>query len=267
MGLPIIKFLQNKVCDACVKGKHVLSSFKLKKMVSTTKPLELIHMDLCGPMRIQSRSGKKYVLVIVDDYSRFTWVIFLASKDETFNEFVAFAKKIQKISGHSIVHLRSDHGTEFENSRFDEFCRENGMNHNFSAPRTPQQNGVVERKNRTLEEMARTMLIASGLPRNFWAEAVNTACYILNRVTIRSIINKTPYELFRGRKPNISHLRAFGCKCFVHNNGKKNLGKFDERSEEAIFLGYSSDSKAYKVHNKSSMCVEESIHIIFDEVN
>ncbi|XP_021719011.1 uncharacterized protein LOC110686710 [Chenopodium quinoa] len=105
--------------------------------------------------------------------------------------------------------------------------RENGMNHNFSAPRTPQHNGIVERKNRTLEEMARTMLIASGLPRNFWAEAVNTACYILNRVTIRSVINKTPYELFRGRKPNISHLRAFGCKCFVHNNGKKNLGKFD----------------------------------------
>ena len=111
------------------------------------------------------------------------------------------------------------------------------------------------------------MLIASGLPRNFWAEAVNTACYILNRVTIRSIINKTPYELFRGRKPNISHLRAFGCKCFVHNNGKKNLGKFDERSEEAIFLGYASDSKAYRVYNKNSMCVEESIHIIFDEVN
>ncbi|XP_021731349.1 uncharacterized protein LOC110698260 [Chenopodium quinoa] len=267
VGLPVIKFLQNKVCDACVKGKHVRSSFKLKKMVSNTKPLELIHMDLCGPMRIQSRSGKKYVLVIVDDYSRFTWVIFLASKDENFNEFVAFAKKIQKISGHSIVHLRSDHRTEFENSRFDEFCRENGMNHNFSAPRTPQQNGVVERKNRTLEEMARTMLIASGLPRNFWAEAVNTACYILNRVTIRTIINKTPYKLFRGRKPNISHLRAFGCKCFVHNNGKKNLGKFDERSEEAIFLGYASDSKAYRVYNKSSMCVEESIHIIFDEVN
>ncbi|XP_021749508.1 uncharacterized protein LOC110715248 [Chenopodium quinoa] len=113
VGLPIIKFLQNKVCDACVKGKHVRSSFKLKKM------------------------------------------------------FVAFAKKIQKISGHSIVHLKSDHGTEFENSRFDEFCRENGMNHNFSAPKNPQRNGVVERKNRTLEEMARTMLIASGLPRNF----------------------------------------------------------------------------------------------------
>src|SRR6187397_971030 len=236
-------------------------------MVSTKRPLKLIHMDLCGPMRIQSRSGKKYVMVIVDDFSRFTWVFFLVSKDETFDEFVAFVKKERRRTGNHLIHLRSDHGTEFENSKFDEFCNEYGTDHNFSAPRTPQQNGVVERKNRSLEEMARTMLIASGLPRNFWAEAVNTACYILNRVTIRSIINKTPYELFKGRKPSISHLRAFGCKCFVHKNGKKNLGKFDERSEEAIFLGYASDSKAYRVYNKNSMCVEESIHIIFDEVN
>ncbi|XP_021725053.1 uncharacterized protein LOC110692355 [Chenopodium quinoa] len=133
-GLPSIKFLCDKICDACVKGKQVRTSFKSKKMVSSTKPLELIHMDLCGPMRIQSRSGKKYVLVIVNDYSRFTWVIFMSSKDETFD-------------------------------------KEQGLSHNFSAPRTPQQNGVVERKNRTLEDMARTMLIASDLPRNFWAEA------------------------------------------------------------------------------------------------
>src|SRR6187397_63854 len=115
--------------------------------------------------------------------------------------------------------------------------------------------------------MARTMLIASGLPRNFWAEAINTACYIINRVMMRPIINKTPYELFKGRKPNISHFRAFGCRCFVHNNGKRNIGKFDERSDEAVFLGYASNSKAYRVYNKNTLCVEESIHVIFDESN
>ncbi|XP_021741922.1 uncharacterized protein LOC110708121 [Chenopodium quinoa] len=202
-GLPSIKFLCDKICDACVKGKQVRTSFKSKKMVSSTKPLELIHMDLCGPMRIQSRSGKK----------------------------------------------------------------EQGLSHNFSAPRTPQKNGVVERKNRTLEDMARTMLIASDLPRNFWAEAVNTACYIINRVMLRPTLNKTPYELMKGRKPNISHLRAFGCKCFVHNNGKRNIGKFDERSDEAVFLGYATNSKAYRVYNKRTMCVEESVHVIFDETN
>jgi len=126
---------------------------------------------------------------------------------------------------------------------------------------------VVECKNRTLEDMTRTMLIASGLVRNFWAEALNTSCYISNRCMIRPILNKTPYELFKGRKPNIMHLRIFGCKCYVHNNGKNALGKFDHRSDEAIFLGYSSYSKAYKVFNKRTLCVEESVHVLFDQSN
>ncbi|XP_074299912.1 uncharacterized protein LOC141631091 [Silene latifolia] len=124
--------------------------------------------------------------------------------------------------------------------------REHGIDHNFSARRTPQQNGAVERMNRTLEDMTRSMLLCSELPRNFWAEAVNTACYIRNRVSIRFIHKKTPYELLYGRKPNISHFRCFGSKCYVHNNGKNNLGKFEPRSYEAVFIGYSNLSKAYK---------------------
>ncbi|KMS94635.1 hypothetical protein BVRB_016780 [Beta vulgaris subsp. vulgaris] len=115
--------------------------------------------------------------------------------------------------------------------------------------------------------MARTMLLESGLPRNFWAEAVSTACYILNRIILRPLLKKTPYELLRGRKTNIVHLRIFGCKCFVHNNGKSSLDKFDPRSDEAVFVGYSSHSKAYKVFNKRTLCVEESIHVLFDETN
>jgi len=126
---------------------------------------------------------------------------------------------------------------------------------------------VVEQKNQTLEDMTRTMLVASSLPRNFWTEALNTACYIINRCTIRPIHNKMPYELFKGRKPNIVHLRVFGCKCYVHNNGKEPLGKFDPRSDEAIFLRYSSHNKAYKVFNKRTTCVEESVHVLFDETN
>ena len=115
--------------------------------------------------------------------------------------------------------------------------------------------------------MTITMLIASGLPRNFWTEALNTCCYIINRCMIRSILNKTPYEFFKGRKPNIIHLRVFGYKCYVHNNEKYTLGKFDPRSDEAIFLGYSSLSKAYRVFNKRTLCVEESVHMLFDETN
>ena len=135
LGLPGVKFPKDYVCDACVKGKQVRSSFKSKNMVTTSRPLELLHMDLCGPMRVQSIYGNRYFMVIVDDYSRFTWVIFLSSKDEAFDEFVTFAKRVQKSYGSQIIHLRSDHGTEFQNAKFDELCKENGMNHNFSAPR------------------------------------------------------------------------------------------------------------------------------------
>ena len=121
VGLPTIKYNGGKVCDACAKGKQVKSSCKSKRCVSTSRPLEMLHIDLCGPMRIMSRGGKRYVCVIEDDYSRFTWTLLLASKDETLEKFVSFLKKIEKRVGHSLVCLRSDHGTEFENSHFIDF--------------------------------------------------------------------------------------------------------------------------------------------------
>ncbi|GMI67487.1 hypothetical protein HRI_000418000 [Hibiscus trionum] len=113
--------------------------------------------------------------------------------------------------------------------------------------------------------MARTMLCKNNLPKYFWAEATNTACYIINRVMIRPILKKTPYEILKSKKPNISYFHPFGCKCFVLNNGKENLGKFDAKSDEAIFLGYSLNSKAYRVFNKRTLVVEESIHVVFDD--
>ncbi|XP_070005014.1 uncharacterized protein [Nicotiana sylvestris] len=174
-------------------------------------------------------------MLLVDDYFRFTWKLFLTSKDEAFGMFIAFVRKTQKQFRNQLASIRSDHGTQFENAKFAEFCDENGINHNFSAPRTPQQNGVVERKNITLDDMARTMLFSRKLPNSFWAEAVNTACYIVNRCMTRPLVEKTPSELLKGRKPNISHLRAFGCKCFVQNNGKNSLGKFDPRSDEGEY--------------------------------
>jgi len=125
------------------------------------------------------------VLVIVDDYSRFTWTLFLASKDESFDKFLVFLKKIEKRVGHSLVCLSSDHGKEFENSSFIDYCNEHGVHHNFSTPRTLQQNGVVERKNRTLEDITRTILIANGLPKKILVEALSISCYIINRCMIK----------------------------------------------------------------------------------
>ena len=125
----------------------------------------------------------------------------------------------------------------------------------------------MERNNRSLEELARTMLSESSLPKYFWADAVSTSCYVMNRVLIRSILKKTPYELFNGRKSNISNLKVFGCSCFVLNNGKEILGKFDEKANNGIFIGYSSNSHAYRVYNKRFMIIEESVHAMFDEVD
>ena len=177
-----------------------------------------------------------YIFVLVNDYSRYTWTIFSAAKDDAFEVFCSLMRKIQRKYGKQLKAIRSNHGTEFENSKFAQYCDYHGVDHNFSAPRTPQQNGVVERKNRTLQEMTRTMMITSKIANQFWAEAINTACYTINRCMTRPLLEKTPYELLKGRKPNISHLRVFGCKCFIHKNGKNLLGKFDARSDNGIFL-------------------------------
>ncbi|CAA2979436.1 Retrovirus-related Pol poly from transposon TNT 1-94 [Olea europaea subsp. europaea] len=194
-GLPNLKFEKDKICDACQFGKQVKSSFKPKIYTSTIKPLQLLHMDLFGPSRTASLGGKHYAFVIVYNFSRFTWVIFLSLKEEVLKTFKYFCKKVENEKGYSISTIRSDHSGEFDNVGFDDFCKEHGYEHNFSAPRTSQQNGVVERKNRTLQEMTRSMLNENNLPKFFWAEAINTACYIINRVFVSKRKTKTPYEL------------------------------------------------------------------------
>ncbi|GJT07347.1 retrovirus-related pol polyprotein from transposon TNT 1-94 [Tanacetum coccineum] len=234
-NLPKLKFDQH-LCDACKIRKQAHASHKAKNLVSTTRCLELLHMDLFDPSAVWSYRGNRYTLVIVDDYSRYTWTRFLKNKTEAFDQFEIFSKKIQNQLGCTIVSIRTDHGRGFDNEvQFGEFCNANGITHNFSAPRTPQSNGVVERKNRTLQEMSRTMLNEQSLPQKFWCNAVDTSTYILNRILIRAILGKTPYELLRGRKPTLDYFRVFGSKCFILNT-KDYLTKFDPKSYEGVFL-------------------------------
>ncbi|GJZ53197.1 retrovirus-related pol polyprotein from transposon TNT 1-94 [Tanacetum coccineum] len=222
-NVPKLKFDQH-FCDACKIGKKAHASHKAKNIVSTTRCLELLHMDLFGPSAVRSYRGNHYTLVIVDDYSR-----------------------------------------EFDNEvQFGEFCNANGITHNFSAPCTPQSNGVVERKNKTLQEMSRTMLNEQSLPQKFWCNAVDTSTYILNRILIRAILGKTPYELLRGRKPTLNYFRVFGSKFSILNT-KDYLTKFDPKSYEGIFLGYSQNSKAYIILNKHTRKVDEPLNVTFDE--
>ncbi|GJR15241.1 retrovirus-related pol polyprotein from transposon TNT 1-94 [Tanacetum coccineum] len=262
--LPKLKFDQY-FCHACKIGKQAHASHKAKNIVSTTRCLELLHMDLFGPSAVRNYGGNRYTLVIVDDYSRYTWTRFLKDKIEAFDQFKIFSKKIQNQLGCTIVSIRTNHGREFDNEvQFGEFCNANGITHNFSAPRTPHSNGVVERKNRTLQEMSRTMLNEQSLPQNFWCNTVDTSTYILNRILIRSILGKTPYELLKGRIPTLDYFRVFGSKCFILNT-KYYLIKFEPKSHECIFLGYSQNSKAYIILNKHTRKVEESLNVTFDE--
>ncbi|GKD89355.1 retrovirus-related pol polyprotein from transposon TNT 1-94 [Tanacetum coccineum] len=157
-----------------------------------------------------------------------------------------------------------DNGTEFKNKEMNQFCERKGIKREFSVARTPQQNGVAERKNRTLIEAARTMLADSKLPTTFWAEAVNTACYVQNRVLVTKPHNKTPYELFLGRKPALGFMRPFGCPVTILNT-IDHLGKFDGKADEGFFVGYSINSKAFRVFNSRTRIVEENLHVQFSE--
>lgn len=265
-GLPDYKYESENVCPSCAVGKIKRTSHKLKKIPHTLAPLHLIHMDLCGPMKIQSRNGKKYILVIVDDFSRYTWVKFLASKDETTQVLIDFITTTQVNLQLPVRYIRSDNGTEFKNAVFSEFCKSKGITHQFSAARTPQQNGVVERRNRTLVEAARTMLAYSKLPSNMWAEAVDTACHTQNRSIINQRHDKTPYEVINKHKPNINYFRIFGCVCYTLND-KDNVGKFEKKGDEGYFVGYSKSSIDYRIYNRKTNTIQETMNVWFDEMS
>ncbi|KAJ9553183.1 hypothetical protein OSB04_017228 [Centaurea solstitialis] len=263
-GLPKLTFDRDSLCPACQMGKMKRSSHKSKTESSCQSPLEMIHMDLCGPMRIQSISGKKYILVMVDEYSRYTWLEFLRMKSEAPELIIKFIKRIQVLLQLPVRKIRSDNGTEFKNATLDAYLTSVGISHNFSGAYTPQQNGVVERRNRTLVEAARTMLAYSGLPLTFWAEAVSTACFTQNRTIINKRFKKTPYHIINRRVPNVKFFHVFGCRCYILNN-RDNLGKFDKKADEGYFLGYSLTSKTFRVYNKRTKMVMETVYVTFDE--
>ncbi|KAJ9557281.1 hypothetical protein OSB04_011895 [Centaurea solstitialis] len=263
-GLPKLTFDRDSLCPACQMGKMKRSSHKSKTESSCQSPLEMLHMDLCGPMRIQSISGKKYILVMVDEYSRYTWLEFLRMKSEAPELIIKFIKRIQVLLQLPVRKIRSDNGTEFKNATLDAYLTSVGISHNFSGAYTPQQNGVVERRNRTLVEAARTMLAYSGLPLTFWAEAVSTACFTQNRTIITKRFQKTPYHIINRRVPNVKFFHVFGCRCYILNN-RDNLGKFDKKADEGYFLGYSLTSKTFRVYNKRTKMVMETVYVTFDE--
>ncbi|GJW45122.1 retrovirus-related pol polyprotein from transposon TNT 1-94 [Tanacetum coccineum] len=264
-GLPRLKFEKDHLCSACQLGKSRKATHKPKTINTITEVLHTLHMDLCGPLRVQSINGKKYILVIVDDYSRFTWVKFLRSKDETPVFVINLLKQLQVGLNKTVRFVRTDNGTEFVNKNLTDFYESVGITHEKTVPRTPQQNGVVERRNRTLVEAARTMLIFSKAPLFLWAEAVATACYTQNRSLIHTLHNKTPYELVHDKKPDLSFLRIFGALCYPTNDSE-DLGKLKAKADIGFFVGYAPNRKGYRIYNKRTRQIMETIHVTFDEL-
>ncbi|GJT07274.1 putative ribonuclease H-like domain-containing protein [Tanacetum coccineum] len=241
-GLPSKLFEINQTCVACQKGKQHRASCKTKTVSSISQPLQMLHMDLFGPTFVKSLMKKMYCLVVTDDFSRFSWVLFLATKDETSEILKTFITGIENLIDLRVKVIRCDNGTEFKNRVMNQFCEMKGIKREFSVAITSQQNGVAERKNRTLIEAARTMLVDSKLPTTFWAEAVNTAC----------------------RKPALSFMRPFGCPVIILNT-IDHLGKFDRKADEGFFVGYSTNSKAFRVFNNRTRIIEENLHVQFSE--
>jgi transposase InsO family protein len=262
-----VAFEKDRPCEACQASKKVGAPNHAKNIITTARPLEMLLMDLFGPVTYISIAGNKYVLVIIDDYSCFTWVFFLQDKGENQEVLKKFLKSAQNEFDAKVKKIRSDNGTEFKNTRVEDYhLDEEGIEHEFSATYTPQQNGVVEKKNRTVLEMARTMLDENKTSDRFWAEAVYTACHATNCLYLHKLLKKTHYELLTGNKPNISYFRVFGRKCYVLQKRSKS-SKFAPKVYEGFLLGYDSNSCAFRVFNKDSSCVETTRDVVFDETN
>nr|GFA49310.1 ribonuclease H-like domain-containing protein [Tanacetum cinerariifolium] len=213
---------------------------------------------------VSSISHKWYCLVVTDEFFKFTWTFFLKTKDESSGILRKFITEIENLKDLKVKIIRCDNGGEFQNKEMDDFCSQKEIKREFSNARTPQQNGVVERRNRTLIEAARTMLADAKLPVTVWAEAVNTACYVQNRVLVNKSHNKAPYELFNDRSPAIGFLKLFGCYVMILNT-VDHLGKFEAKGDKGYFIGYSMSSKAFRVSNKRTKRVEEILHVEFLE--
>ncbi|MCO5581806.1 hypothetical protein L7F22_035695 [Adiantum nelumboides] len=262
-GLPTVRS-PTGVCEPCQLGKQHRVAFPKQASTRASAPLALVHTDLCGPMSTSSLSGLCYMLVLVDDFSRYTWVSFLKLKSEAFGSIRDWKAMVEKEKDLKVKSIRSDRGGEFLSENFARWCKSEGIRRQLTTPYTPSQNGVVERKNRTIMEMARAMLAHASLPRSYWAEACNTAVYIQNRSPTHALQDMTPFQAYYGCKPTVSHFRVFGCSAFVHIPKEKRQ-KVDFKSRKLLFLGYSTESDAYRLYDPDTRTTTVSRDVVFDE--
>jgi hypothetical protein len=245
-GLPQFDTEHQEVCRGCALGKYTKTVFPSSDSRSTGI-LDLVHSDVCGPMSSVSLGGCEYYVTFIDDHSRRTWIYFLKTKSEVFKRFQEFKALVENQTGRKIKVLRSDNGGEYTSTEFRDFCTQEGIRRQLTVPYNPQQNGVAERKNMAIVGATRSMLHDQGLPFFLWVEACSTAVYLQNKSPHRALGSKTPEEAFTGRRPDVGHLRIFGCLTFSHVPSEKRT-KLDPTTEKGILVGYNGVSKAYRIY-------------------
>ena len=262
--LPDLKNVDVGLCEDFIFGKQKKVGFTKISKTPKAERLELVHTDVWGPSPVSSLVGSLYYVTFIDDSTRKLWVYFLKKKSEVFDTFRKWKAMVENETGLKIKRMRSNNGGEYRDNKFREFCANNGIKMEKTVPMTPQQNGVAERMNRTLNERARSMRIHAGLPKMFWAEAVNTAAYLINRGPSIPLDGKIPKEVWSGKEVNLSHLRVFGCISYVHIDSAER-SKLDAKSNKCVFVGYGDDEFGYQFWDYENRKIIRSRDVIFNE--
>ena len=257
------KLAPDPICEPCLSGKMNANPFPSSN-TRATKPLELIHTDLHGPFKVRTMSGYRYWITFIDDYTRFRTVIFLKSNDEAFSAFQRYKAYAENHLGAKIQCMRIDKGGEYMSNRFIDFMLNHGITRQYTVRARPQQNGVAERVNRTIEEHITAMLAESRLPPSFLGQAVAAYIHIWNRCSTTSLDSKTPYELWHRKIPNVSHLRVWGCTAYVHIQKDKRTG-IGSHMEKCVFIGYPEGYKGWMFYNPTTKRTVISERAEFDE--
>jgi transposase InsO family protein len=259
-----LKTVEIGFCEDCVLGKQKRVSFSRDGRTLKKQKLELVHSDLWGPAPVSSIGGASYYMTFIDDCTRKVWVYFLKHKSDAFECFKRWKARVETETGLKVKCLRSDNGGEYELHEFKEYCAVNGVRMEKTVKGTPQQNGVAERMNRTLNERARSMRLKCGLPKMFWAEAVNTAAFLINRGPSTPLENGIPEEVWSGKKVNLSFVRIFGSTAYVHIADAER-SKLDAKSVKCTFVGYGGDDFGYRFWDEQNKKIIRSRDAVFDE--